>query len=83
MRVFVCECVCAYVCVLVCAFVHACALVSYCRTILIRLDDGLITLLAPLGVGQDHLQAHVGVWWQVAHQVARSCIHRAQSTVCC
>ena len=68
-------CACVRVCV--CAFVHVCAVVSYCRTILIRLDDGLIALLAPLRVGQDHLQAHVGVGRQVAHQVAGCCIHGA------
>lgn len=39
-------------------------------TVLLRLDDGLVALFAPLGVGEDHLQADVGVGWQVSHHVS-------------
>lgn len=40
------------------------------RTILLRLDDGLVALFASLRVGEDHLQADVGVGRQVAHHVS-------------
>lgn len=41
-----------------------------CPTILLRLDDGLVALLASLRVGEDHFQADVGVGRQVAHHVS-------------
>lgn len=40
------------------------------RTILLRLDHGLVALFASLRVGEDHLQADVGVGRQVAHHVS-------------
>ncbi len=48
--------------------VGTCVLQS--RTILLRLDHGLVALFASLRVGEDHLQADVGVGRQVAHHVS-------------
>jgi len=39
------------------------------RTIFISLNDGLVALFASLWIGQNHLQADVGVGRQVSHQV--------------
>lgn len=40
------------------------------RTIFIGLDDGLVTLLPSLWIGQDHFETDIGVRWQVSYQVA-------------
>lgn len=40
------------------------------HTILLRLDHGLVALFASLRVGEDHLQADIGVGRQVAHHVS-------------